>query len=551
MGIKLYVLLWTNNSYYVHKLRCLFTADSSEALLPTTSLPDNETPISPMDGPPWTGTSGKQNDASDGDSYNSETPLLASDVTSSDKGSVPVTQTDETDNAQTTGSTECEESGPPHTEHEQLAAPLHDVLSGSSTKMEDLLDILGSVLSLDVHGLHEMTDADVDHEVHVPIFGSAWELGSMCSINLHTGHDDTGRLESHGLQGRLLSKIFAEKISNSDFDSGIFSQKDFKIASLLDIVKEEQEGEPKRSRGLRNVMMVSVSAMFLHSAVYGLRNLQSSINTEAGIGVISLAALFLMFLVGSFVSPFIVRRFPPRTCLIIATFGHMFNIVANYYPRFYTLTPAAALNGFSSAVFWNAVSSYITEIGIHESISKRKPMSEIVGLYFGIFSLSVQFSMVLGNLISSVVFMVAQNRIAKSQYPVIEPALFNGTDSAYAMVDNTTLTADFPTLVCGAGPCHVETAVSGTPMFDEFDKTFLIGTYTACGLIAMLVIYCLLDRVPDFSPKTFTCRDVARGCADVCRFVVDRRFCLVVPLCLYTIMSTGFVVADVLKVRVI
>lgn len=76
-------------------------------------------------------------------------------------------------------------------------------------------------------------------------------------------------------------------------------------------------------------------------------------------------------------------------------------IIAQFYPRFFTMIPAGLLIGFGGAPLWCAKCTYLTVIS--EAYSKINNVSSdiIVTRFFGIFFMFYQFSQVWGNLISS------------------------------------------------------------------------------------------------------------------------------------------------------
>lgn len=273
----------------------------------------------------------------------------------------------------------------------------------------------------------------------------------------------------------------------------------------------------------------------LHIAAYGLRNLQSSLNSEAGLGVFSLAAVFAAFMIGSLASPFLVKRFPPKYCLCLATAGHLPYLLANYYPTFYTMILSSALMGFSGAVIWNAICTYITEIGIHESALKNKKVGDVLSRYFGIFFLILQFSVVIGNLISSIVL---SSTFAGNE----ESSEGNTTDVIFL---NKTVTVPH----CGVHECNDVVDTGDKPQVGNGDKLLLLGSYSACVIVAIFVLYFMLDCLPNFVPQPVKTTTLLRGVGSIVAMLVDRKFVFIVPLCMYTLFSNGFIIADVLKVR--
>mgnify|MGYP000184528230 CR=1 FL=1 len=371
----------------------------------------------------------------------------------------------------------------------------------------------------------------------IPVIGGGWEFGSICSINLHA--DVAARaLEANPVQDRLLSRIFSKTVGyleikqqKTPFKEGFTSVGVCK--EQVDLIEDVKI--PAKGNNLRNLLILSISMTLLHIAVYGLRNLQSSLNTEAGLGVYSLAATFAAFMIGSLVSPFLVKRFPPRCCLCLATSGHLPYIVANYYPTFSTMILSSALMGFSSAVVWNAICTYITEIGINESALKKKNVGNVLSRYFGIFFLVLQLSVVFGNLISSIVL--------SSSFE--QEDILSETNNISIVFTNKTVAAPRH---CGIHECNDIIETGGKPAVDNMDKLLLLGSYSGCTVIAIIVLFLFLDPLPSFLPQPIKASNVLRGVGNIVAMVIDRKFIFIVLLCLYTVFSNGFVIADVLKV---
>ncbi|XP_045191981.2 protein unc-93 homolog A-like isoform X2 [Mercenaria mercenaria] len=396
----------------------------------------------------------------------------------------------------------------------------------------------------------------------VHVFGSGWEFGSVCSINLHGSGDifrsRTNTTDHHGFHnspsaGRdtLLSRVFKDKIGSMQFDKNV-DKESVKFTTLETNDIPMGVSSPVKTKNLKNLLILSTSLTFLHIAVFGLRNLQSSINSENGLGVFSLATLCGAFMFGSLASPFIVRKYGPKICVSISCFGHLVYIIANNFPSFYVIIPASVVHGLSNALLWNALCTYITEIGLDEAILKSKVPSNVLSRYFGIFFLALQMSMVLGNLISSLILSQADNRIKSNGNKIaLSDTMDSSTTSVYSLVANVTGTEIFQIGMdeskCGASHCDVSTGEKAKPSVDDLDKLFLLGTYSSCAIISILVIQCFLDQLPNYSPSSSTLKDIIKQAGSVLAMVIDRKFCFIVMLCLYTVFSNGFVVADVLK----
>lgn len=494
--------------------------------------------------------SGESFDSSDAGSYSSDTPLLAgqrndANQTSQvkDDGLTDKLHGNELDNADKGNKETCD----------TFVYVEIDPSLGHLASVER--QMLGSGVSVALSYTREVEKVKTN-PVHV--FGSGWEFGSVCSINLHSSEDTTlsqrnARVPAPPWQDRLLSRIFKDKIESIRVDKNPGKESE-KFIYTIASDSPGDVGHTGERRNLKNLLILSTSITFLYVAVFGLRNLQSSINSEDGLGVFSLASLSGAFVFGSLVSPFVVRRYRPKLCLSLSCFGHLIYVIANYYPNFYVIIPASVIHGLSSALLWNALCTYITEIGLDESFVKNKMSSSVLSRYFGIFFLMLQLSMVLGNLISSLILSQAENRIKERQTKDTVPV--TGTVSYNSFIDHTASGISIMTnnesvfqTRCGGAHCDLGGGNETKPAVDDLDKLFLLGTYSSCAIISILVIQCFLDQLPNYTPHSSSLKTVLKQAGSVLAMMVDRKFCFVVLLCLYTAISNAFVIADVLKVR--
>ena len=159
---------------------------------------------------------------------------------------------------------------------------------------------------------------------------------------------------------------------------------------------------PKRW-GYRNVFGLSVSILAVFTAFLGLQSLQSSINSEGGLGLASLSVLYAVFIVAGFVTPAFIRLFGTKYSLLFGFICHLIYALTNYYPTWYTLIPSSVLIGFASAPLWAAISTHITDIAVEIAPSLRKNQDVLISKFTGIFFFFFQFAQVPGNLASSLI----------------------------------------------------------------------------------------------------------------------------------------------------
>ena len=99
---------------------------------------------------------------------------------------------------------------------------------------------------------------------------------------------------------------------------------------------------------LKNVVVVSFAFLLLFTSFQSLQNLQSSLNQEGNLGLISLITIYSSLILSCmFVPPAMIGRLGCKFTLAISMACYAAFIAANYYPRWYTLVFTSALLGKS------------------------------------------------------------------------------------------------------------------------------------------------------------------------------------------------------------
>ncbi|GBP70339.1 UNC93-like protein [Eumeta japonica] len=219
--------------------------------------------------------------------------------------------------------------------------------------------------------------------------------------------------------------------------------------------------EPPKNPGgtiriVKNAFMISLAFMFQFTAYNGAANLQSSINAEAGLGMASLAGVYVGLVVSNIFLPVMVINYalgPDRDSDIepilklesllnivvtnnqsaeiknsfhspasevvsknechkwlgckwsmsVAFLIYMPYIASQLWPKFSTLVPTALLLGLAGGPLWCAKCTYLTVASEAHNRISGIPAEVIVVRLFGMFYMIFQLSQVWGNLISSLV----------------------------------------------------------------------------------------------------------------------------------------------------
>ena len=219
------------------------------------------------------------------------------------------------------------------------------------------------------------------------------------------------------------------------------------------LVQQQQSNKLERSY-IRNLAVLSAGFFLLFTAFFAVRNMQSSINTEGNLGLISLACVYGSFVVGCLLSVCIIRqknptenrksKIRPKYAIIFASLGPLVYTAMNFYPRCYCLIPASVLLGISLSNLWTAQGTYITSLAVTYAAVTCKAPERAVGLFNTVFLFVLQMSHVVGNLIASTVFLIDPPAWLKSD---------NVSNVIYQEeVPNASLVEDYP-LVLNSNVC--------------------------------------------------------------------------------------------------
>ncbi|NXH42050.1 UN93A protein, partial [Dicaeum eximium] len=279
-------------------------------------------------------------------------------------------------------------------------------------------------------------------------------------------------------------------------------------------------------RNLKNVLVISFGFLLLFTAYSGLQSLQSSLNSEEGLGVASLSVLYAALTLSSmFLTPVIIQKLGCKWTIAVSMCCYVAYSLGNFYASWYTLIPASVILGLGGAPLWSAKCTYLTIAGTSSAEKAGKNAKDIINQYFGVFFLVFQTSGVWGNLISSLILSQSSNKAEIS-----EEALE----------------------CCGAYDCLTDTTNStGSERPSNSLIYTLVGVYTACGVIAVLLVIIFLDQIKSDQAETekekleapsFCSSFLATFC-----HLKDKRQCLLIPLTMYSGFEQAFLAGDYSK----
>lgn len=293
-------------------------------------------------------------------------------------------------------------------------------------------------------------------------------------------------------------------------------------------------GTSSPGRITKNIYILCLIFFFEFSAFQGLANLQSSINCEGGLGVISLATTYAALMVSSFFLPsFMMNKIGPKWTILICIIGYVIYSAANYFPTYYTLIPASIIMGAAGAPLLTAQAAYVTTCGYALAERNRENRKgefnpeTLVAKFFGIFFFFFEVTQISGNAISTIVLTV-------------------GDDNSTLPMPNATLsdeTRDYIDANCGANVINTEESEECPEPPEDSVRFILISVYVALGLIAIALSFFLLDNIKirtdleETSPKKLVLNTARHAWT-------DRKQQLLIALTMYSGFKQAFLAAD-------
>ncbi|PVD38562.1 hypothetical protein C0Q70_01178 [Pomacea canaliculata] len=314
---------------------------------------------------------------------------------------------------------------------------------------------------------------------------------------------------------------FGSMLSIEDHAKCPDQDKGFLPSELESLKKEgQQKSGPAVQSGRHKRNMIFMSIL-------------SSINHEGGVGVTSLAAYFILYTLGSLVSPVVVKGLGVRLPVLVGLVVQLAHIGANLYPAMWLMVLSSGAGGFTVALMWNAMSTYIVLLARGEAEVKRLTYERVSDKYFGFFSFIFQFNLMVGSVISSLVLTFGnQAGAGTAAVALANMSISNLSDANVQHV---------------IPPPHQESSV----VSDE-TKYLLFGTFMLIIVVAFLIGAFLMEplRPHLLSPSSAPLKMVKQQLVSLARFSRNPKFLLLTPMLLYFSMQFNFICSDVMMAYV-
>ena len=271
---------------------------------------------------------------------------------------------------------------------------------------------------------------------------------------------------------------------------------------------------------LKNLFVIGLAWIFLFTAFQAMANLQSSLNSDEGLGTASLSTIYVTLVVSCvFLPPLVCEKLGLKWAIVASQCMYLLYIAANVYPKYYTLLPSAVLLGIGAGPLWTAKCTYLTEIAGFYSHLSQESAEIVVNRFFGLFFTMFQTSQIFGNRISS---------------SVLKPEL-DENKNVPMLSERLCGAADCPSLA-GSGEAKIK-----RPQLDT--------VYTLCAIYLMLaftsiaLIVTFLDSYKS-TPRSGVAKVKKTGCellASTVNQLRNKYQLLIIPLTLW-LVRFGYVI---------
>ncbi|CAH1780492.1 unnamed protein product [Owenia fusiformis] len=259
-----------------------------------------------------------------------------------------------------------------------------------------------------------------------------------------------------------------------------------------------------RRRYIRNIMVLSVGCMLTTMPIFGLRNLQSTLNAKNNVGIISLCLMYASLAIGYLIVAAISQKMDIKRAIVTSMVILLAYPVANMYPFNYILYPVSCLVGLASALLWVCKTTYISSTAIVYAVATGKHIDNVVCVFNAGFNVGYgilfQCGRIMSNLLSSIVLSFSM------QFPLNKSddyLLLNWVPVAMetdneTIVTNTTFNSFDYSLTCPINVTYLNNITEYTHQYSmrlSFTVEALQVLYLTCSLIGIILTMCCLDKL--------------------------------------------------------
>lgn len=159
--------------------------------------------------------------------------------------------------------------------------------------------------------------------------------------------------------------------------------------------KEYKETPQKMTQRqiIKNLLVVSIAFLFLFTSFQSLTNLQSTLNSDEGLGTGGLSIIYGALIISCmFIPSIMIAKIGCKWTIAASMICYILYMAANFYAEWEMLAPASVIIGLGAAPLWSAKCTYLTETGNWYHRLTGQSEDAIINRFFGIFFMTFQTS---------------------------------------------------------------------------------------------------------------------------------------------------------------
>lgn len=195
-----------------------------------------------------------------------------------------------------------------------------------------------------------------------------------------------------------------------------------------------QSADIGNRKPLCNLLVLSIGWMLFFMSFSSIRNIQSSINHEGGLGLYSMAGVYGGYMAACCFTTVIVKKFSPKWTLVVGMVSQIVYTLTIMYPKLHVILPVSVIGGFMQCAMWTAQATLIVDVSFRVPNTGTKCREALISKHFGVFYGFASFSPIIGSIIMSLLMTSAWNEnVATGNGPTspIDPSANISTSSHY------------------------------------------------------------------------------------------------------------------------
>ena len=269
-----------------------------------------------------------------------------------------------------------------------------------------------------------------------------------------------------------------------------------------------------RFRAYKNMIGLCASYILALGSFLGMISLESSINPESGLGLVAAATPYLILIATGFLAPAALKLLGSKIAIIVGYIGFLAFALANYYPHWITLIVGSIIMGPLYNIAVVSLYDHASTVARTYFKSLKETQENAVYLYTSCIALSVKFSIIIGNLSSSIVLLTGASSTAGHDIEESNKIVCNNTEAGQLKDSNITI------------------------------YYILVTVFVLFNMLAIVIVILLLDylSVSNDIKITLSCKEylIAPMC-EIIESLLNWRMLLLVPLFILEGTHVGFI----------